>query len=249
MAATTMANPPPNPPPADIWCERCTNTGWEPTPSGAVRRCVDCPWLEAKRGCAPGVPVAERDATMATYQLTSDNGDGVKHAQYFIQGVHPGLYLWGPVGTGKTRLACSILNDLWRGGQSVRFKRCPELLMGLQPGADEENRLWQQIVGVPVLVLDDVGANQGTDFARRMLQALFDARLDLGHRTIWTSNLDLDQLGDFLADDRLPSRIVGNAKIVKLTGKDWRLRKRTGKRPAASKPAESPTRDRWSRDD
>ena len=84
-----------------------------------------------------------------------------------------------------------------------------------------------------VLVLDDVGANQGTDYARRMLQTIFDARLDAGHRTIWTSNLTLDEMAEFLGDDRLTSRIAGNCRVVRLQGDDWRLKPK--RRAATSK--------------
>jgi len=55
---------------------------------------------------------------------------------------------------------------------------------------------------------------------------VFDARTDRGHRTIWTSNLNLDELVAFFGEDkRLASRIAGNAKIVELNGPDYRLKK------------------------
>lgn len=217
-------------------CDVCSDSGWAPKAGGVVR-CkgeagVSCPYLENQRGTAPGVPVDEAKATLENYTRTADNGEAIKHAEYFLDGTHRGLYLHGGVGTGKTRLACSILNMLWARQVSVRFKRCPELLIQLQPGHEDTDQVWQRMVDVPVLVLDDVGANQGTDFARRQLQALFDARLDRGHRTIWTSNLALDDLAEFLADDRLPSRIMGQCRVVELTGKDWRL---TRRRKAAAK--------------
>jgi DNA replication protein DnaC len=210
-------------------CSVCSDTGFRETPSGAVARCkgaagVSCPFIEQKRGVAPGVPESEARSTLDNYQRTTDNGDAIRHAQYFMDGIHSGLYLHGTVGTGKTRLACSIISTLWARGVGVRFKRCPELLVQLLPGNDDTNEVWDAMVGVSVLVLDDVGANQGTDFARRMLQTIYDARLDRGHKTIWTSNLDLDELGTFLNDDRLPSRIMGNCRIVPMNGKDWRLR-------------------------
>lgn len=222
-------------------CERCGNSGWEEIVVVGVvrmRRCEECPFLEWKRGCGPGMPLEESTSTLENYDVTPDNQEAVKQAKHFLDGVHPGLYLHGGVGTGKTRLACSILNTLWKKGTAIRFKRVTELLLKLMPGADPDNVTWDQVVDVPVLCLDDVGANQGTDFARRMLQTIFDARLDRGHRTIWTSNLDLDDLATFLQDERLPSRITGNAKAVHLAGKDWRLR-RPKKKKAGPKPKES----------
>jgi DNA replication protein DnaC len=190
-----------------------------------VRRCTQCSYLDRRRGTAPGIPADEHGSTFDNYEATKDNVEAVRQAQFFVDGVHPGLYLWGGLGSGKTRLACTVLNTLWKTGIGCRFFRVPELLQRLMPGSDSTDDAFDQAVDVPVLCLDDVGANAGTDFSRRMLQTIFDARLDRGHRTIWTSNLDLDELADFLMEDgRLPSRIAGNAKVVELDGPDWRLK-------------------------
>lgn len=209
-------------------CQACDGTGWEEVQEKPrkVQHCTRCDYWENRRGCAPGVPDEERPSTLANYEPTKDNADAVRQAKFFLDGVHPGLYIHGGVGTGKTRLACSILNDLWKAGIRVRFFRVPELLQKLMPGADSTDQVFDQVVDIPVVTLDDVGANAGTDFSRRMLQSLFDARTDRSHRTIWTSNLSLDELADFLAEDaRLPSRIAGECKVVELDGKDWRLLK------------------------
>lgn len=209
-------------------CDGCGNTGWEPVLVEGIRRvqrCTQCEFWELQRGGALGIPDEERDSTLDNYTAIPQNAEAIRQAKFFLEGVHPGLYIYGGVGTGKTRLACSILNDLHK-RERVRFCRVPELLQKLMPGSDSTDRVFDQAVDVPVVVLDDVGANAGTDFSRRMLQSIFDARLDRGHRTIWTSNLDLDELAEFLAEDkRLPSRIAGNCKVVELDGLDWRLRK------------------------
>lgn len=214
-------------------CPKCGNTGWAAS-DGAdfgvsktpVVKCTACEFWDRKRGSAPGIPEDERPSSMANYEPARDNAEAVRHAKFFLDGGHPGLYIHGGVGTGKTRLACSILNDLWRTGIRVRFFRVPELMQRLMPGSDSTDQAMDQATDVPVAVLDDVGANAGTDFGRRMLQTIFDARLDRGHRTVWTSNLSLDELAEFLAEDRrLPSRIAGSCKVVELDGQDWRLKK------------------------
>lgn len=194
-----------------------------------ARACTQCDYHERRRGYAPGVPADLQKVTLASYGTDLEKpaalDAALKQAEHFLADVHPGLFLHGTVGCGKTTLACAILNTLHKRRVRVRFWRVPELLLKLQPGQEEDTgKLLDQVRDVPVLVLDDVGANAGTDFSRRMLQTIFDARQDKGNRTIWTSNLDLDELGQFLADDRLPSRIAGAAKIVELTGPDYRLK-------------------------
>jgi len=228
----------------DPICSTCDDLGWERVTDGAgvqrSQRCTKCDYWARKRGYAPGVPDDAKDLGLAVYgeafTLADHNRDAVAQAKHFLTGVHPGLYIHGDVGTGKTLLACAILNDLHRKGERVRFIRVQELLNKLMPGSDAVDQLFDQVVAVPTLVLDDVGASQGTDFARRMLLSIFEGRQDRSHRTIWTSNLDLDELTEFLGDDkRLPSRIAGTSKIVRLDGPDYRLKaakKRAGKATA-----------------
>ena len=81
----------------------------------------------------------------------------------------------------------------------------------------------KQYKKVDVLGLDDIGAEKGSDFSRRVLQGLYDARLDHKKRTLFTSNLSLGDLEEFLGDERLPSRIAGNADVVFMGGQDMRV--------------------------
>jgi DNA replication protein DnaC len=209
-------------------CDACRDTGFVENPdTRAFRKCDPCSWRDAQRGFAPGVPADEHDARLSTYDVNDDNRDAVKHASFFIAAVHPGLYLHGGVGVGKTRLACVILNECHARGDKVLFTRAPELLLRMQRlDSDRSDEFLDRLLEPKVLVLDDLGASQGTDFARRTLQTILDGRLDRGHRTVFTSNLSIDQLGDFMEDDRLPSRISGTCKVVALTGNDQRRRRR-----------------------
>ncbi len=237
-------------------CSICNNTGWmnkaKPGEPERLARCYPCVWLEWKYGGVPGVPVDEQASLLVNFSESAHNGAALAEAKQFLAGVHPGLYLFGGVGTGKTKLACTILNELAKRGVYGRFQRVTELLLKLMPSTDEaeRDRIWEQVTMAPVLVLDDLGADQGTDFSRRTLQALYDRRLDWGGRTIFTSNLNLDDLQTFLEDQRLPSRIVGECKVVKMDGPDWRLKARKRKaNTAASKPVAPPPPERsWTGD-
>ncbi len=209
-------------------CGTCEDTcGWlyPNGPDGGVIPCPEC--QSRKRGEAPGLPVAEHGSRLATFQQTKDNVHAIAAAKKWLAGDRPDLYLFGGVGTGKTRLACSLANERWAAGIGVEFFRVAQLLSVMLPGsATDVDTTLGRIEQIPVIVLDDVGASQATDFARRMLLVLYESRMDRGHRTIWTSNLDLEELAGFNQDERLSSRIAGNALIAEMTGKDWRLRAR-----------------------
>ncbi len=226
-AAQVAMKGPAAPGAATVTCSGCDGTGWIPVVVDGVRRvkrCQTC--VERLRGTAPGVPTGEAAATLDAYgqtlKLDDSNAAAVAQARYFVEGVHPGLYIHGGVGTGKTALACAVLNDCHKAGQGVRFCRVTDLLRSLvQPDGDQQ---FAKLAQVPVLVLDDVGAQKGSDYARAALVSLYEKRTDNNHRTVWTSNLDLDELADFMGEDaRLSSRIAGGAKVISLDGRDYRM--------------------------
>ncbi len=212
-------------------CERCRRTpGWEETRVGGVQRLRRCACWERGHGFAPTVPREFRDARWATWQETADNLHAMRAARDLPAAgdAEADLYLCGPVGSGKTRLACTLLNESWRSERrSVEFVRVPMLLYRLQPrGAGEPFEEFERLIERELLVLDDLGAEReaATDYTRRTLLMLYEARHDAGRRTVWTSNRTPRAIGEFMGDDRLASRIAGRCRVVALEGRDWRLR-------------------------
>lgn len=210
-------------------CERCGDTGWEPVEADGIRRVRRC-------GCRSlpshpeTVPLEFRSARLENYVSKPANARAFKLAQGFASSERD-FYGYGPVGTGKTRLACSLLNEHYQDARSGLFIRVPMLLVRLTrelvgDTEREEASLFDQCCSVSLLVLDDVGGEKGSDYTRRTLLTIYDERGDRGLRTIWTSNLDLAQLSKFFEDDRLSSRIAGRSDVVRMDGDDWRVQKR-----------------------
>lgn len=203
-------------------CEMCYGTGF----AGEWGRCPQC---QPSETWAPGVPYEFRECRLDNYREQDGNKSALVKARAFLDGTRD-LYLTGGVGAGKTRLACSILNELHTRGKGTEFLRVPMLLHQMQPGrnagdiADLEHRLFT----VPTLVLDDVGAerDQATDYTRRTLLMVYEERGDRQRRTIWTSNKRLQELGAMQDDDRLASRIAGRADVVMLNMPDQRMAQR-----------------------
>ncbi len=216
-------------------CAQCTGTpGWEAIVAAGNRRLQRCAcWTMAHAAAPASVPREFRDATWATWRAAARTGHSLEAARAFLAAGDDGrdLYLCGTVGTGKTRLACTMLNEAWRAGaRDVRFARVPRLLYDLQPsGAPAETDLFGRLEAASLLVLDDLGAERdaATDYTRRTLLMLYEARCDAGRRTVWTSNKTPLEVGEFMGDDRLASRIVGRCRVVLLDGDDWRLRRAT----------------------
>ena len=56
----------------------------------------------------------------------------------FVQGEVPWVYLYGPLGNGKTHLAAAAVNRLIAQGTAVLFTTTPELLVMIRDGFDGE---------------------------------------------------------------------------------------------------------------
>jgi DNA replication protein DnaC len=133
-----------------------------------------------------------------------------------------GIYLHGSPGTGKTHLAFSAVNGLIRDHQQGAFF----LRVGDVPRNDQE--VIDDLVDpglYPVLVLDDVGVEKLTPRMQEILFRIVDGRLGAGGVTLYTSNLDLDQLRERMdaADgafqgcgQRLAGRIREGCNVVRL---------------------------------
>lgn len=215
--AETMAGLPPG------TCERCYGTK-------TVNRGDPCPECCPVESYADGTPYEFQSANFNNYAALQGNQRALATGRAFLDATdHRDLFLTGGVGAGKTRLACSILNEAVKRGKWCYFARVPRLLHELQPGnremaGDLEHRLMRS----DLIVLDDVGAerDQATDYTRRTLLMIYEERGDRALRTIFTSNKTLQQLGDMQDDDRLASRIAGRADVVQLTTVDQRLARR-----------------------
>ncbi len=199
-------------------CERCYGEGrvggWP---------CGDC---SAPQRYADGTPHEFQNAHFGNYRTADGNQTALRKAQAFLSETRD-LYLSGGVGAGKTRLAASILNDAVQRGRWCYFARVPMMLHQLQPGRPSDE-LEHKIMRCDLVVFDDIGAerDQATDYTRRTLLMLYEERGDRGHRSIFTSNKTLTELGEMQDDDRLASRIAGRADVIKLTTSDQRMLRR-----------------------
>lgn len=111
------------------------------------------------------------------------------------------LVLFGNYGTGKTHLAAAIANIALRRQMRVLFAIVPDLLDHLRatfgPSSEVkyDNR-FETIREVPLLILDDLGTENATPWAREKLFQIINYRYNDALPTVITSNRkpeDIDQ--------------------------------------------------------
>lgn len=141
-----------------------------------------------------------------------------------------GLYLHGPVGTGKTHLAVAALLEMAAAGRTVKFSVVRELLLKCRESYHDgaERRLPEildNVLAREVLVLDDLGAEKISEFARAdVLLALVDrAYTDQWPALVVTSNLSLEELAR-KTDPRIADRLREMCTAIRLGGPSYRRR-------------------------
>lgn len=126
-----------------------------------------------------------------------------------------GLLIQGEVGCGKTHLAAAIANELVERGVDVMFIVVPELLDQLRASYRRENEgldeteIIKRAYSVPVLILDDMGAHNFTEWVRNKLFAIINYRYNSDLPCVITTNLSLGEMNKKdIIGDRTTSRIL-----------------------------------------
>lgn len=141
-----------------------------------------------------------------------------------------GLLFFGTVGSGKTYLACSIANALIEKYQvKVKIRNFAQIINDLQKcGFDfDKNEYIESIVNVPVLILDDLGIERDTSYAKEQVYNIVNSRYLKHKPTIFTTNLPYEKIKKSdggVEYERIYSRIIEMCIPIKVTGEDFRKR-------------------------
>lgn len=117
---------------------------------------------------------------------------------YVKEKAKQGLYIYGPVGSGKTFLACCIANYiLKKSDKELLFIIIPEFLQRLKStynknNAESEYGLIERASNVPLLFMDDLGAHNYTDWTINIIYNIINYRVNHSLPVVITSNLSID---------------------------------------------------------
>lgn len=166
-------------------------------------------------------PFTSHSATKAVERVEEYLGDWEENRE---EG--RGLYFCGGVGTGKTHLAVSVMNDLIRRERvPALFVTVPELLDNLRGAYNDPAKNldeWMEAVkNADLLILDDLGSEKPTLWVQERLFVIINHRYRETLPTLITSNTRPKDLPGQLGE-RTASRIFSMCTGVELEGDDYR---------------------------
>ena len=148
-------------------------------------------------------------------------------AKTFVRYPDGWLLLAGPHGCGKTHLSAAIIGERIRAGEVAFFAFVPDLLDHLRstfsPNSSiEYDHLFEQVKSIPLLVLDDLGAESGTPWAQEKLYQLIVHRHNRRLPTVINTYLPMEELEH--AHPRVASRLKDTALVnwIPISAPDFR---------------------------
>lgn len=143
-----------------------------------------------------------------------------------------GVYLYGPMGTGKTYLAACAGNACAKAGKFPAFVYAPGFASALVRNQEKAKDMISLMKYADFLVLDDIGAEEITTEYLATLLDILDVRMREGKITWFTSNEDFNSLSNrytyarnnqsLMQAKRILERIRALAAPVQLDGNDRR---------------------------
>lgn len=234
-------------------CESCRRTGLETTDCVATKIAYDVRlkgWYGEKGPCIKAHAYLQsqklarlfRNAGMGnrflnrsfeTFDVFAENKDAYEVCRAFCDNYTPnqqGIMMIGSYGSGKTHLAAAIIHEMIEkhnvGGVLVTV---PDLLAAIRRsyGNREEadlQHLFDTVKKSPLLVLDDLGAENANAWVREELFKLLNARYEYELPTIFTTNFSMSELADKeKIGPRIMSRVIEMTTIVNVRAADYRM--------------------------
>jgi len=161
----------------------------------------------------------------------------VDEARHFIDsfdigqpGKQKGMYFIGPTGTGKTMLACIIANELiLKHKTSVYYAKISrDFFNRIKSTFNTESNIYgrgedifQKLAAANLLILDDFGVQADSEWEKRTLYDLIDARYENQKPVLITSNTGPDEWKNMF-NGRIYSRLMEMTTFLDMTALDYR---------------------------
>lgn len=170
------------------------------------------------------IPEAIRKASMKEIYIDNkDRYEIIKWINQFLKTYEKnkkqkGLYLNGNFGCGKTYLLSAMFNELATQGYHSAIVFWPEYLNSLKCSFNDylefKNKI-EKIKKVPLLLIDDIGAEANTSWSRdEILMPILQYRMDSSLPTFFTSNCTLKELETHFSNSKSGIEEVKSRRII-----------------------------------
>lgn len=133
------------------------------------------------------------------------------------------LLFYGNSGTGKTFLSWCIAKELLDKGFLVVYKTSDDLLHALKDiKFNNDTDLENLLINCDLLIIDDLGSEQITDFSSTELFTLINKKILKNKKMLISTNLSLPLISKRYSE-RISSRIIGEFKLFKFFAEDIRI--------------------------
>jgi DNA replication protein DnaC len=215
----------------------CDGSGWIEVDDMTARPC-ECRELKAKRKqsrrLGTGIPKRFRGVGFDRQPIADMDPALTREIRVFVRDIGAnldsgrGLWLFGDVGTGKTSLAMLVSKAALDAGRSVAIYSMPRLLSDIKETYEDSSersymQLFERLVGVDLLHIDDLGAEKRTDWVLEQLYSIINERWQEQRSIVVTTNLiDVDELREQIGP-RTVSRLHEMCDLIPIMGRDRRM--------------------------
>jgi len=200
-----------------------TNSGLPPRLRAETFERFDLKWYSPVRKTPLGI--TEREVADGAHKAA------MQFVATCVEGRTPrGLYVYGGVGLGKTLLLSAMCNALLQHRIPTLYMVFSDLIADIKKSFEQEHAVWSESAlmaaakQTPVLILDDLGAEQITEFVINRLFDIVNYRRNNELPLVASSNLSIPEVGAWYGD-RVASRLWEVCTPIPMYGQDIRVQK------------------------